>query len=190
LLRAQARIARLKRQTWGEADRTDEDEAAARTNYDDSWRASVRHIARRMEAEASWFGLPNILIALLAASCTVGGLIWNIQRHPALPPNAGPVTETVIEGFARQTSFRVPAPIDEVRAFYQEELDNKGWRYCGTRATPRCTNLTHRGAEYEVDVYRRPDDHNFTGLTIEIWAQRDPNGQTFVRVFETRPWRQ
>ena len=46
--------------------------------------------------------------------------------------------------------------------------------------------LIRAGAEHEIDVYRRPEDHDFSGLTIEIWPQRDPNEQTYVTVFETR----
>jgi hypothetical protein len=80
----------------------------------------------------------------------------------------------------------VPESIDAVRAFYQRELPKLGWRYCGTQATPRCSNLMPAGAEHDIDVYRRPADRDFSGLTIEVWPQRDPNGQTFVIVFEMR----
>jgi hypothetical protein len=119
-------------------------------------------------------------------SVLIWGLNWEVQRHPPLPPGAVQVRETIIQGFARQTSYRVPQSIDNVRAFYQRELADLGWCYCGTQATPRCSNLISAGAEQEIDVYRRPQDGDFSGLSIEIWPQRDPNGQTFVTVFETR----
>ena len=188
----QAQMARIRRPGHGaslspeEAHNAAGGAAATPAKYRTRWWSIAREVTDPAESLASWLGLPIILMVFLGASCVVSGLIWQTQRHPPLPPQALQVTETLIQGFARQTTYRVPDSIETVRAFYQRELPKQGWRYCGTQATPRCTNLIRAGAEDEIEVYRRPDDRDFTGLTIEIWARRDRDGQTFVTVFETR----
>lgn len=37
-----------------------------------------------------------------------------------------------------------------------------------------------------MDVYRRADDQNNQGITVEVWAIATENNQTFVTVYETR----
>jgi hypothetical protein len=191
-LRAQARLIRLKRQTREAAflpeehDTAGSDQASTHPTKHASGRSVFRQVKHLAESLPLWLGWPSALIAFLAIGCVLGGLIWEVQRHPPVPPQAVQLRETIIQGFARQTSYRVPESVDAVRMFYQRELAKQGWHYCGTQATPRCTNLMRAGAEHEIDVYRRPEDHDFSGLTIEIWPQRDPNDQTYVTVFETR----
>ena len=136
---------------------------------------------------ASWLGGPSVLLGLLAATGLVGGLIWNTQRQLPLPPQADQVVEGDIVGLLHQTAFQVPASLTEVRAFYRRALPDRGWRYCGTQATPQCSNLPPGGSAHAIDVYRRQGDRTTTGRTIEVWPRPGANGHTFVTVFETRP---
>jgi hypothetical protein len=189
--RDQARLLRLKRQADRQGSPPEEREAAGAEGppapIERGGLRSLREGASRGAASIEWWlGWPGILMGLAAIGCVLGGLLWEAQRHPPLPPGATQVQESIIAGFARQTSYRVSDSVEAVRAFYRRELPRLGWRYCGTQATPRCSNLIPAGAEDAIDVYRRPDDHDFSGLTVEIWPQRDPNGQTFVIVFEMR----
>lgn len=190
LLRAQARMASLKRQGYGVGAALTDTNAGATSPVGapeaGRWQVLLQQGMRYVVRPAAGLGWANLLLGLLVAAGVVRGLLWEIQRHPPLPPHAGAVAETIIQGFARQSSYRVPDSVEVIRRFYHRELPQRGWRYCGTQATPRCTNLVGVGAEDEIDVYRRPDDRDFAGLSIEIWARRDRDGLTLVTVFETR----
>ncbi len=136
----------------------------------------------------SWLGgWKYVLLLVLLGSIALGGFIVEQRRHPPLPPQAYRVDEQLMPGAFRQTSFRVPSPVAEVRHFYQRELPHRGWRYCGTQAPPRCPNLGRLPeAGQEVDVYRRVGDRDATGVTIEIWPIWDAvHHETFVTVWET-----
>ena len=145
------------------------------------WQALVQQGSRQVKR----LGVGLALVVLVGSAGAVRGLIWEIQRHPPLPPNASAISENLIVGIARQTTFRVPDSVDAIREFYQRELPPRDWSYCGTQNTPRCANLAGPGGRDEIDIYRRPDDRDFTGLTIEVWVRRDRDGLTFVTVFET-----
>jgi hypothetical protein len=123
-------------------------------------------------------------IALVAAA--LGGLwLWQQQRAVPLPPGATVVEQSINSLMARTTTLRGPWSEEEVRAFYQQALPERGWRYCGTQVTPGCTNLFQALSPENgtVDVYRRADDHSGTGPTVEIWPQP---GRMEVQVFESR----
>ena len=133
-------------------------------------------------------GRGSVLLLGLLISITSGGALWQWERsqHLPLPPQAHHVDEVLMPLVSRQTTFRVPAPVEDIRSFYQRTLPARGWRYCGTQATPNCTNLPGFGAKPEIDVYRRVADRNGTGVTIELWPLWDPvHHETFVKVFET-----
>lgn len=141
-----------------------------------------------LRALAAWLGGWSRVVLLVVVVIGVAiGLYWQSQRHPPVPPNATQVVSS-INVDVRQTTFRYPGSPDEVRTFYKEQLPSRGWRYCGTQETPKCTNLTSLigGIGEQTDVYRRADDQNFQGTTIEIRPIPTDNGQTFVTMFETR----
>ncbi len=146
----------------------------------------LRQIGWPLIALASWLGgWFRVLLLILAIAAVAGGLIWERQRHPPLPPQAQQVATSLMADI-RQTSFQYPGTIAELRAFYEQALPQRGWRYCGTQATPNCTNLPGFGAQVEIDVYRRVADRNGTGVTIEVWPIWDAvRHETFVKVFET-----
>ena len=89
---------------------------------------------------------------------------------------------------SRDTSFVFGGPINDLRAFYQQQLPPRGWHYCGTRATEHCTNLIklNDSSDERVDIYRRADDQNFSGPTIEIWWLENARGELQVNISETR----
>ena len=148
----------------------------------------LRQVGRPLTFLAAWLGGWSRLVLLVLVLIGVGaGLLWEQLRHPPTPPGALQVSSASV-GDARQTTFRYPGSIAEVRAFYQQALPPRGWRYCGTQATPRCTNmiqLVDRPGE-AIDVYRRADDQNYRGTTVEIWPIESANGQIFVTTYETR----
>ena len=86
------------------------------------------------------------------------------------------------------TSFVFAGPIEDLRAFYQQALPPRGWRYCGTRATEHCTNLIalRDESDQRVDIYRRADDQNFRWPTIEIFWLKNARGELQVSISETR----
>lgn len=148
----------------------------------------LRQMSRPLTLLASWLGGWLRLLLLLLAIVGVGaGLLWEQQRHPPLPPQAQQVSIQNL-GDLRQTSFQYAGAVAEARAFYQQALAPRGWRYCGTKATARCTNMSRllNVADQEIDVYRRADDQLYRGSTIEVWPRSTEQGQTFVTVFETR----
>lgn len=145
-------------------------------------------IGRPLQAMAAWLGgWTRLVVLVLAVVGVVAGLVWENQRKPPVPPQAEQVASQ-LSGDLRQTSFRYPGSIAEVREFYRQTFPERGWRYCGTQATENCSNLLSIAgrSDDEIDVYRAADDVELRGPTIEIWPIRDPNGQTFVTIFETR----
>lgn len=113
--------------------------------------------------------------------------LWTQQRAVPLPPNAVGV-ESDSDPLARQTSFSSAWSEEQLRAFFRSELPGRGWRYCGTQTTPGCTKLfdtlsTDRGV---VDVYRRADDADGHGPTVEIWPTQRAS-DTRVTIYESRP---
>ena len=138
------------------------------------------------------------MVSILAFIGIRASLNWEQERHPPLPPHATQVgellttsDELLTTGGLRQTTYRVPTTVADVRRFYQQALSQRGWRYCGTQTTPHCTNMQQLSAALpQVDVYRLAGDRDGTGATIEIWASWDANNrQTVVTVAETAPRR-
>jgi hypothetical protein len=147
----------------------------------------LQQIARPVIFLRSWFGGFRLLLLVVVIVVIVAGLVWDRQRHPPLPPGALQANESIV-GDVRQTTYRFPGSVEDVRAFYRQALPPRGWNYCGTQATERCSNmiqLVDRPGD-AVDVYRRADDQDYRGSTIEIWPIATENGQTYVTVFETR----
>lgn len=148
----------------------------------------LRHLSRPLTFLASWLGgWFRLLLLALAIIGVGGGLIWERQRHPPVPPQAQQISIQNL-GDLRQTSFQYAGAVADVRAFYQQALSQRGWRYCGTKATARCTNMSRLidVSDQEIDVYRRADDSLYRGSTIEVWPRNTEHGQTIVTVFETR----
>lgn len=148
----------------------------------------LRPIGRFITFLKTWMGSwPSLMLLVVVVLGVAGGLLWERNRHPAVPPEAQNVA-TSLTGEIRQTTFRYPGSIAMVKAFYQQTMLARGWRYCGTQATANCSNmiqLVDRPGE-AIDVYRNADDQNNSGPTVEIWPITDPNGQTFVIMYETR----
>ena len=138
---------------------------------------------------ASWPGRGVAALVVLGLLVIVVrlGFRWEEQRHPPLPPQAVQVGEQLFPGAYRQTTLRVPSSVADVRRFYHDTLPTQGWRYCGTQATPGCTKMPRMPeAAAEIDVYRRVDDRDGTGVTIEMWPRWvAAQGHTFVTVYET-----
>jgi hypothetical protein len=134
-----------------------------------------------------WFGLFRFLLLVLVVVAVAGGFLWERQRRPPVPPGARNVASDINVGDIRQTTFRVPGTAADVRAFYQQAMPQRGWRYCGTQATPRCSNMPQAGgSEQQIEVYRQANDQNYRGSTIEVWPVRSEGGETYVTIFETR----
>ena len=146
---------------------------------------------RGMRSVVGYFGWWSFILLILAVAGFVGWWRWDQGRQLPLPPQAQGVSSEIIGALAKRTTFAVPSTIDEMRAFYQEVLPQRGWSYCGTQATPGCTNLAAQaGAPGEdVDVYRRAGDQQRTGTTIEVWATQRQDGGTQVSVYEANPAR-
>lgn len=131
-------------------------------------------------------GWGRLLLLALAVAGVGAGLLWERWRHPPVPPGAAQVAHALNVDI-RQTTYRHPGPEAALRAFYRAELPPRGWRYCGTQATPACTNLTALLSRPPdaVDVYRRPGDGG-RGATVEVWPISTTDGGLFVTVYETR----
>lgn len=148
----------------------------------------LRQSSRPLTFLASWLGGWLRLALLVLAIAGVGaGLLWESQRHPPVPPQAQQVSIQNL-GDLRQTAYQYAGAVAEVRDFYRQALSARGWRYCGTKATSRCSNMSRliNVSDQEIDVYRRADDELYRGTTIEVWPRKTESGQTFVTVFETR----
>jgi hypothetical protein len=143
--------------------------------------------ARPAGALRQWFGGGQLLLLVLVVAVVAGGLYWERWRHPPVPAGATQV-ESALNVDIRQTSFRYPGTAAELLAHYQQAMPPRGWRYCGSQATPGCTNLTQLvdRAPEAIQVFRRADDQGSQGATVEIWAIETESGQLFVTVYETR----
>ncbi len=42
-------------------------------------------------------------------------------------------------------------------------------------------------SDQQIDVYRRADDVNRRGATVEVWPIENAGQETLVTIFETRP---
>jgi hypothetical protein len=144
--------------------------------------------ANPIRAAANWMGGWSRLVLLLVVLLGVAGwYFWDRGRALPVPSQAQNVNQNL--GVAsRDTTFVFAGSIDELRAFYQQALPARGWRYCGTRATKDCTNLIalNNESDERVDIYRRADDQDFSGSTIEISWQVNANRQLQVSISETR----
>jgi hypothetical protein len=131
-----------------------------------------------------WTQFAILVIVLLGL---VGWYFWDRGKNLPIPPQAQNVTESLGTA-SRDTTFVFGGSIDELRAFYQQQLSTRGWRYCGTRATERCTNSIqlHDSSDERVDIYRSTDDQDFSGPTIEIYWLENARGELQVNISETR----
>ena len=143
-------------------------------------------------AKFIWAGIA----CLLVMSAVRVGFTWQEQRHPLMHPQATKLGEMIISGNPvtgamglRQTSYRVPSTVEEVRGFYQLELPRTGWHYCGTQAIPECTTKRQGSEEAtQVDVYQRIGTRGEINVTVEIQATWNAEQrQTIVTVVEAGP---
>lgn len=144
-------------------------------------------VGRLVSFVRSWLGGWSLGLAIIVLIGVGVGLYLEWQRNVPLPPNAVQVSSQIVADL-RQTTFRYPGSIADVRDFYKQALPAQGWRYCGTQGTPRCTNMIRLvdRPDDAIDVYRRANDQEATGSTIEVWPIDGKNGQTFVTIYETR----
>jgi hypothetical protein len=144
-----------------------------------------------IRAIVGYLGWWSFALLILAVVGLFSWWRWDRGRQLPLPPQAQNVSVEIIGSLSKRTTFAVPASVDDVRAFYRDVLPQRGWSYCGTQATPRCTNLANAvasgGTGDQSDIYRRVDDQDFTGTTIEVWPAAIPSGGTRVSVYETNP---
>ena len=133
------------------------------------------------------------IAGLLVISALRAGFTWQEQRHPLMHPQATKLGELIIPGNPvtgltglRQTSYRVPSTVEDVRRFYQRELHRTGWHYCGTQATPECTTKRQVSEEApQIDVYQRLGTRGEISVTVEIKATWNAEQrQTIVTVVE------
>jgi hypothetical protein len=139
-------------------------------------------------AAVKWMGgWPYFIALLLVILVGLGWYFWDRGRTIPLPPQAQNVTQNLTSS-TRNTVFIFNGSIEELRGFYQQELPTRGWRYCGTRAIERCTNLLHLnvGTDEQTDIYRMADDQTFSGPTIEIWPVTNARAELQVNIVETR----
>lgn len=139
-----------------------------------------------------FFGPGGLLVLLVTVVALLGWWNWDRGRQVPLPPQAHDVTSQVLGSFAKETNYFVPASVADVRTFYQQALTQRGWAYCGSRATAGCTNLENlveQPQAEQVDVYRRAEDQERTGSTIEILATEIENGESRVSILEANPVR-
>lgn len=142
-----------------------------------------------VRAIVGYLGWWSLVILILAVVGLVSWWRWDRGRQLPLPPQAQNVSVEIIGSLSKRTTFAVPESVGDVRAFYRDILPQRGWSYCGTQTTPRCSNLASvaGGTGDQVDVFRRADDQDYSGTTIELWPAAIPSGGTQVSVYETNP---
>ncbi len=141
-----------------------------------------------LQAVIKWMGgwvQFGLLVAVLLG--IVGWYFWDRSKQLPVPPQAQNVTQN-LGSATRDTTFVFNGAVEDLRAFYQQQLLARGWRYCGTRAVAHCTNLIqlHDSSDERTDIYRRTDDQNFSGPTIEIWWLKNARAELQVSISETR----
>jgi len=144
--------------------------------------------ANPISVAVKWMGgWPQFILLIAVLAGLVGWYFWERGKDLPLPPQAQNVTQELGTS-SRDTIFVFGGSIDDLRAFYQQQLPSHGWRYCGTRAIEHCTNLIqlNDSSDERVDIYRRVDDQNFSGPTIEIWWLENARGELQVNISETR----
>lgn len=138
----------------------------------------------------------GIAIAITLFIVVRAGFAWQEQRHPPIPPQASKVGELIIPGSPgtdgeglRQVSYRVALTVEEVRRFYQQELSQLGWHYCGTQATAGCATKQRPSEKAsQIDVYQRRSDRGAVIVTVEIKAAWNTEQQlTLLTVVEAVP---
>ena len=151
----------------------------------------MRQVGAGLRSAVQWLGWWSFLVLILATIALGAWWSWDRGRQVPLPPQAQSVSSELLGALAKRTSFVVPLSVAEVRDFYRQTLPQRGWAFCGTQATPGCTNLVGGagGVGDQVDVYRAVDDQDRTGRTIEVWPAENPNGGTAVAIFEANPAR-
>ncbi len=151
----------------------------------------MQQVSTGVRSATRWFGRGGSVALILTLILLIAWWNWERGRRLPLPPQAQNVSRELLGALAKKTTFVVPTSVAEVRAFYRQLLPQRGWSYCGTQATPRCTNLVSGtgGAGDQVDVYRQAEDRAYTGTTIEVWPAENPGGGTLVAVFEVNPSR-
>ena len=142
-----------------------------------------------VRAPVRWLGWWGFLALILVV--IVGISWWNRERERQLPlpPQAQNISSQLLGSLAKQTTFSVGGSAAEVQTFYQQTLPQRGWQYCGTQATPRCSNLVTStdGSAQQIDVYRQAADSDYGGPTIEVWPAQNAPGETRVVIWEANP---
>jgi hypothetical protein len=141
-----------------------------------------------IRAFVNWIGgWPRFILLVAVLLGLVSWYFWERGKQLPVPPQAQNMTQNLGVD-SRDTNFVFGGTIEELRAFYQQVLPPRGWRYCGTRATEHCTNriALRNDSDQRVDIYRRADDQNFRGPTIEIFWLKNSQGQLQVSISETR----
>ncbi len=133
-----------------------------------------------------WLGWPGLLLLVLVVVGVGVGLYWERNRHAPLPPEAGPPSINNAPDF-RQTAYFYTGTLEQLRMFYADELAARGWQRCGDGGTPGCSNLPQLVGRDSttIDVYRRMDDQNGRGPTVEIWPI-ESDDSIYVTMYETR----
>jgi len=141
----------------------------------------IRALAKWM---GGWVQFALLVVVLLGIA---GWYFWDRGKQLPLPPQAQNTTQNLGTA-ARDTNFMYDGSIEDLRAFYQQQLPPRGWRYCGTRATEHCTNSIqlHDESDQRVDIYRQAGDQSFSGPTIEIFWLKNARDELQVNISETR----
>jgi len=141
----------------------------------------------RIRSVVDWLGWWSLVLLVL----TIIGLVmwwnWDRGRQLPLPPQARVESSEILGGLAKRTTIIAPMSVDDARAFYRDTLPQQGWTYCGTQTTPGCTNMANLGSAQSqaTDVYRKADDQDHTGTTVEVWPAQNARGETQVIIWET-----
>ena len=72
------------------------------------------------------------LVLIVALIIVAVGLRHEQQLRAPLPPQAYAVDDLLLPGAVRQSWFRVPTRVEDVRRFYQRALSSQGW--CSVRS--------------------------------------------------------